>query len=58
MTEYRKRKDKDTWHWCQNCSNWPTGTAGVDYVVSYTKPTTGELDNECRSKDQAGTCRK
>lgn len=47
MREYRKRKDSDTWHWCKNCSNWPTR----DYDVRYSKPTTGELDNECRAKD-------
>lgn len=21
---YRKKKGSDTWHWCRNCSNWPT----------------------------------
>lgn len=52
--EYRRRKGKDTWHWCQNCSNWPTS----DYDVRYTKPTSGELDNECLAKDKAGTCRE
>ena len=55
--EYRKRKHSDTWHWCRNCSNWPTGRAGVDYDVRYTKPTTGELDNECLAKQSAGNCR-
>lgn len=50
--EYRKRRGSDTWHWCTNCSNWPTS----NYVVSHTKPTTGELDNECRAKQSAGNC--
>lgn len=57
MPEYRKKKGSDTWHWCTNCRDWPTGTAGVDYEVSQTKPSTGELDNECRSKDARGECR-
>lgn len=57
MTEYRKKMGSDAWHWCRNCSNWPTGTPGVDYTVSRTKPTSGELDNECRSKERAGNCR-
>ena len=47
--EYRKKKDSDTWHWCTNCSNWPTS----DYDSRDTKPTYGELDNECKAKDRA-----
>lgn len=54
MAEYRKKKNSDTWHWCTNCSNWPTS----DYDVRYTKPTDGELDNECKAKENAGTCKK
>ena len=50
--EYRKKKDSDTWHWCTNCSNWPTS----DYDSRDTKPTYGELDNECKAKDKAGDC--
>jgi len=38
-------------------SSWPTGTAGIDYEVRHTKPTIGELDNECPAKDKAGNCR-
>ena len=52
VMEYRKRKNSDTWHWCKNCTNWPTS----DYDVRYTKPTTGELDDECLAKDRAGNC--
>lgn len=51
---YRRRKDKDTWHFCKNCSNWPT----TNYVEQSTKPTTGELCNECRAKEANGTCSK
>ncbi|MBN2465182.1 hypothetical protein JXD38_06130 [candidate division WOR-3 bacterium] len=54
MAEYRRKKDRDTWHYCRNCSNWPTS----DYVVQYTKPASGELCNECMAKDKAGDCRK
>jgi hypothetical protein len=50
---WRKKKGgSDVWHFCTNCSSWPT----TDYETSYTKPTSGELDNECRSKEKAGTC--
>ena len=54
MTEYRKKKGSDTWHWCANCSNWPTS----DFDRHYGKPTSGELDNECLAKDKAGNCQK
>ena len=54
MTEYRKRKGHDTWHFCKNCSNYPTS----DYTYQYTKPTTGEFCNECQSKKAAGNCKE
>ena len=52
MAEYRRRKGSDTWHWCKNCTNWPT----VNYDSQQSKPTTGELDNECKAKEAAGNC--
>lgn len=54
MTTYRKRKGTDTWHWCKNCSNWPTS----NYEETSGRPTTGELDNECLAKEKAGICTK
>lgn len=56
MTIYRRKKDSDTWHWCKNCSNWPTSEY-VEVTVSG-RPTSGELDNECLAKEKAGNCRK
>ncbi len=52
MAEYRKKRGSDTWHFCSNCSNWPLS----DYVSSDTKPTSGEFDNECLAKREAGNC--
>lgn len=52
-SEYRKRSGTDTWHFCANCSNWPTS----DYVRSPKKPNSGELCNECRSKRKNLNCR-
>ena len=49
---YRKKRDSDTWHFCSNCSNWPTS----DYIERTDKPTYGELCNECQAKEDAGTC--
>ena len=51
---YRRRKSSDTWHWCQNCFNWPK----KDYVQRNTKPTNGELCNQCQAKARAGNCKK
>lgn len=50
---YRRRKGKDTWHFCSNCSNWPT----YDYDEQHSKPTTGELCNECKAKKKDDDCR-
>ena len=49
---YRRRKGTDTWHFCRNCSNWPTS----NFDEQYSKPTTGEFDNECLAKDRNRTC--
>jgi hypothetical protein len=51
---WRKRKGvaHDTWHFCRNCSNWPTS----NYDERSTKPTTGELCDQCKAKEKAGTC--
>lgn len=54
MTEYRRKKGHDAWHWCRNCSNWPTS----DFEVRHEKPTDGELDNECKAKEKEGKCNK
>jgi hypothetical protein len=49
---YRRRKGNDTWHFCRNCSNWPTSL----FDDRSSKPTTGEFCNECLSKRNAGNC--
>jgi hypothetical protein len=54
MTRYRRKKDSDTWHWCRNCSKWPTWD--YEEVNIPAKPSSGELCNECRAKEKAGTC--
>lgn len=50
---YRRRYGTDTWHFCRNCTNWPTN----GYEERLSKPTTGELCNQCRSKKANGICR-
>ena len=54
MAQFRKKKGSDTWHWCTNCNNWPT----KDYDTNNSKPTNGELCNECKAKEKAGDCNK
>lgn len=49
---YRRREGHDTWHWCSNCSTWPTN----NYEESSSKPTSGEYCNECSAKQTAGSC--
>ena len=49
---YRKKKGAATWHWCLNCRDWPKS----DYDERYTKPTDGELCNQCKAKEAAGKC--
>ena len=53
---YRRKKGSDTWHWCRNCSNWPTSDS--DYDERFSKPTTGEFCNQCKAKTDNGNCRK
>lgn len=47
----RRRKKSDTWHFCSNCSRWPTS----DYVTGTGKG--GEKCDECIAKQREGTCR-
>ena len=55
---YRTRRDDDSyiWHWCSNCSQWPT--TNYHEFDSGDRPTYGELCNECRSKEQNGDCQE
>ena len=55
MTIYRKKKDSDTWHWCTNCSNWPT--SDYDEIKTDKRPVSGELDNQCKSLEKKGKCK-
>lgn len=52
-TVYRRRKNtSDTWHFCRNCSNWPTH----DYEERHTEPSDGEKCNQCKAKKRDGNC--
>jgi hypothetical protein len=49
---YRRRNGSDTWHFCSNCTNWPRS----NYDERSSKPTTGELCDQCKAKRSAGNC--
>jgi hypothetical protein len=55
-TTYRKLKDSDAWHFCTNCSNWPTSPGYEVYSGSATKPTTGQFCDQCLAKQKAKDC--
>ena len=55
MPTYRRLKGSDTWHWCRNCSNWPT--SNYETVTTSGRPSSGELDNECKAKEKDDNCR-
>lgn len=54
MATYVQGHKTDTWHFCRNCSNYPMR---INKRRS-TKPTTGELCDQCRGKDRRGDCKK
>ena len=55
MPTYRRKKGSDTWHWCKNCSTYPT--ENYEKITKEGKrPSYGELCNECRAKEKANDC--
>lgn len=51
--KYRRRKSSDTWHFCTNCSKWPTR----NYEQQTIMPKIGKLCDECRAKRANRNCR-
>ena len=50
--KYVRGKGSDTWHWCKNCSLYPTTIMEMQsYRPSF------DLCNQCKSKEDEGTCR-
>jgi hypothetical protein len=52
-TEYRKKLIGETWHFCSNCSQWPTDS----FVSTETLPGKQTICNECIVKTRQGECR-
>jgi hypothetical protein len=49
-SEYKRKMGTDTWHFCVNCSLWPTD----DFVSSDVLPRSYQICNECMYKNQHG----
>lgn len=56
MPTYVKGPGSDTWHWCKNCTSYPATIADSVTLPAGQRPTSGELDNQCLSKEQSGNC--
>ena len=52
MAKYVQAPGSDNWHWCRNCSLYPKTIA----KTRESRPS-GDLCNQCKSKEKAGTCR-
>ena len=59
MTEYRRLKGRNIWHWCKNCHHFPGRFFDFKYI-EYTKtsPTTGKLCKKCEEKEKRNNCIK
>ena len=45
-----------SWHWCTNCTDWPTSDYDSEWHSGKERPKSGELDNQCKSKEAASNC--
>lgn len=51
--QWRRRPDKDVWHFCSNCTLWPTKG---EFKSVIRKPRYGEGCNQCIAKEKRGEC--
>lgn len=58
MPTYVRRANSDTWHWCTSCTNYPSASeiAESKTLPAGQRPSSGELDNQCLSRERNGTC--
>ncbi|QCQ23317.1 hypothetical protein [Desulfoglaeba alkanexedens] len=54
MAVYRRKEDSNVWHWCTNCSQYPSGS---NIITRHTQPEYGERCRECQMKEQSGDCK-
>jgi hypothetical protein len=46
----------DVWHWCRNCSNYPSRPVDQRVLLRGKRPRGGELCNQCKANEAAETC--
>ena len=51
MATYVQGHGSDNWHWCTNCSQYPSSVAKQTQV----RPES-DLCNQCKSKERDGEC--
>jgi hypothetical protein len=51
-SEYRQHDTSDVWHFCSNCSDWPT----ADFSREPDKPEGRALCSECQNKRDSDNC--
>jgi ribosomal protein L40E len=54
--EYHRGADGHIWHFCRNCSHWPTNSFNI--IIAERLPPDFEICNECIALNRAGECRK
>ncbi len=57
MPTYVQAAGSDSWHWCRNCSNYPKSPAKRQQQTGKTRPSSGELCDQCKGKERNGDCR-
>ena len=53
--EYRKSMLDNVWHFCSNCSTWPTNRY-VSILSLKERPRDAKICNECKAKKRLGEC--
>jgi hypothetical protein len=49
MATYLQAHGSDTWHWCKNCSHYPSNPAK-------TQRPAWDLCEQCKEKERNGSC--
>ena len=49
---YVRRPERDTWHWCRNCSRFPE----TQEVKTSSRRPRADLCDECKAKERDGRC--
>ncbi len=57
MPTYVQKPGGDTWHWCPNtCPNYPSSPTNHTNLSGKDRPSSGELCNICKDREQDGNC--